>query len=278
MNLGKVEGVIISLNEERGIERALRSLSWCSRILVLDSGSSDRTLEIARLTAKELGLSIEIHSTDWPGFSEQRNRALSLVQADWAFFLDADEECSASLGQKIVEIADSSQFPGNSTAPYYLVRRREYFIGKEIRHGAWNPSYHPRLIRKGSGKFDKPLHEGFDSDQGMPGRIEAPIEHWIQRSIEDILDRVQKYTSIEAKRDFDSGIRINLIQTVLVFPAMFFKAFIYFGGWKDGRYGFAISVLEGVARVVRCLKLWQIQEQKQVPGAPWYRLWRGHPS
>lgn len=270
----QISGIVLVKNEEKALPRALASLLWCDEILVIDAGSTDASVELVLDPKAPWANKVRLIKNPWPGFSAQRNFALSQTSSSWRFFLDADEACSAELALELRSIA--ARVSTDDSTSYYHVRRREYFLSREIKHGSWNPSYHPRFLREGSGQYVKVLHEDFEG-RGSPGRIEAPIDHWLERTIEDISERVNRYTTLEASRDFEKGTRTNLLQATLVFPAMFLKTYFYFGGFKDGRYGFAISLLEGIARVIRCLKLWQIQEQRKVPGMPLWQLWRGHP-
>ncbi len=271
----QIVGIVLVKNEEKALPRALSSLLWCDEILVIDAESTDGSVALTLDPTSPWANRVRVVRNPWPGFSAQRNFALGQTSATWRFFLDADEACSAELALELRSIA--ARVSTDESTTHYHVRRREYFLGREIKHGSWNPSYHPRFLREGAGKYTKLLHEGFEGS-GRNGRIEAPIDHWIGRTVEDISDRVNRYTTLEAERDFHQGVRTNLLQATLVFPAMFIKTYVYFGGFKDGRYGFAISLLEGIARMIRCLKLWQIQEQKKVPGAPFFQLWRGHPK
>jgi glycosyltransferase involved in cell wall biosynthesis len=256
-----VTGLLIVKNEAHFIERALTSLLWCDEIVVIDALSSDSTPEICKNPEKPWAAKMRFIQKEWTGFSAQRNFAISQTQNSWVFFLDGDEACSPELAEKIRTVLND---PTLSPAQY-KIRRQEFFLRKPIHYGIWNPSFHIRLFYKVGFRFEGEVHEGVKSD--FETRVlEEPIIHVQDLRIERFLTKLNHYTSLQAQIDYDRGIRTNLFRILFSFPAMFYKNFIYYRAYKDGREGVIISVLEGISRTVRHLKIWQIEQSKNQTG------------
>ncbi|MBW8075943.1 glycosyltransferase family 2 protein, partial [Metallibacterium scheffleri] len=182
--------VIITLNEERNLPECLASLAWCERVVVLDSGSRDRTVELARLA----GARVE-QSPDWPGFGAQKNRALELADCDWVLSIDADERVSPALAQ---EIRAAVSDPG-ATAAFSMPRLSSY-CGQFMRHGGWYPDRVLRLFRRGKARFsDDLVHEKLLVD-GPVGRLREDLLHISYRSLDDVLDKMNRYSSAGAQK------------------------------------------------------------------------------
>ena len=260
MSAKQVSAVIICRNEEAHIERSLASLSWADEILVVDALSEDRTLDLCQADNKPWSKKIRVIQREWRGFGEQRNFALSEAQFDWVFMLDADEECSSELAQKIRNLLESSE-----TLPtrYFKVRRVEYFLKKPILYGIWNPSYQDRFFHREGVKYVNNIHE-YPVYPKLPESIHEPIHHYPNFAPEKFLEKMNKYTTIEARDRVARGQTTNWFRLLFAFPAMFYKNYIYYGAYRDGMHGFVISLLEGVSRVVRHIKIWQFSRENQV--------------
>jgi glycosyltransferase involved in cell wall biosynthesis len=250
-----ISALLIVKNEELFIERALESVCWCDEIVVVDSFSTDRTPEIVNRPNAAWSKKVKWIQQPWLGYSGQRNFALAQAQHDWVFFLDGDECCSSELKIEIQNILSQP----NPTPKIFKVRRQEYFLGRPIHHGIWNPSMPTRLFPKSGIRFQGEVHEGVLSPYPNES-INAPILHVEDLRMERFLQKLNSYTTLQAQADFDSGMRTHFGKILLAFPAMLYKKFIYYKGWRDGSYGFVISVLEGLSRTVRHLKVWQLQE------------------
>lgn len=256
-----VTAAIITRNEEKNIARCLDSLTWADEILVVDAESTDRTAEICRDPAAPWASKIRFMPRPWSGFREQRTYALNESRNDWILVVDADERCSPELEARI-----RGFFAGNGTGttepPHraYKVRRIEYFLGKPIQYGIWNPSYQDRFFHRAGVKYVNDIHE-YPVFPKAPLDIHEPLLHSPDFAPERFLDKMNKYTSIEARDRVNQGQRTNWFKLLGAFPAMFYKNYFYYGARKDGMHGFVISLLEGVSRVVRHIKMWQIQQE-----------------
>jgi glycosyltransferase involved in cell wall biosynthesis len=253
-----VSGLLIVKNEAKFIERALTSLLWCDEIVVVDAFSQDETPLLCQDRTKPWAGKIRFLQKEWLGFSAQRNFAIDQSRSSWIFFLDGDESCSPELAVRIRGLLDSPELQPSQ----YKVRRQEFFLKKPIHHGIWNPSYHIRFFPKERLRFVGEVHEGVESP--YPTRsLEEPIIHVEDLRIERILQKLNHYTTLQAENDFSNGLRTHPLRILLSFPAMFYKNYVYYGAWRDGMEGFIISVLEGVSRTVRHLKIWQIERVKK---------------
>ncbi len=161
---------IITHNEEDNIRDALESVKWADEIVVVDSFSTDRTQVICREYTDR------VYSVEWTGFSEQKNRAVSMTRYPWVFVLDADERITETLRDEIIALLRKSP-----AVDGYFVPRKNYFGNRWIRHGGWWPDYTLRLFRREKGLFEmREVHEAVKLN-GNTGRLKNPIEHYITR-------------------------------------------------------------------------------------------------
>jgi glycosyltransferase involved in cell wall biosynthesis len=259
-----VSAVLITRNEERYIERCLRSLAWCDEIVVVDAHSTDRTVEICHRRDEPWSTRVRVISREWPGFRLQRTHAMEQAQNDWVLVVDADEECSPELARRIRSLLSQ---PGGPPARAYKVRRIEYFLGKPISWGVWNPSYQDRFFHREGVKYVNDIHE-YPKFPAPPDRLHEPLHHAPDFAPEKFLYKMNKYTSIEARDRVIAGQRTNLFRVLTSGPAMFLKNYFYYKAYRDGIHGLVISILEGISRSVRHVKIWQYQNELKRQGKP----------
>lgn len=252
----KLSAVLIVLNEASALSRCLSSLAWCDELIVVDGKSSDATKEIALDPRAPWAGKLKWFERDWDGFKNQRNFALDQATHDWILCVDADEECTQELQTRIVSLLKEE-----NPHPYWKIRRQEFFLGKPIHYGVWNPSYQDRFFKKQGVRFVNEIHE-YAKFPEEPHRIHEPLLHDPAFHPEKFLAKMNKYTTIEAKNRVDAGQRTNLFHIVMAGPAMFFKNYFYYKSYRDGIHGVAISVLEGISRSVRHVKIWQFQNER----------------
>jgi glycosyltransferase involved in cell wall biosynthesis len=259
MNKAPVTAAIITRNEEKHIARCLNSLTWADEIIVIDAESTDRTRVICEDVRAPWASKIRFLTRAWSGFREQRTYAMSESRNDWILVVDADEECSPELAARITGFF-STEHGVASEPPHraYKVHRVEYFLGKPIHYGIWNPSYQDRFFHRAGVKYVNDIHE-YPVFPKPPQDIHEPLLHAPDFAPERFLEKMNKYTSIEARDRVKQGQRTSWFKLLFAFPAMFYKNYFYYGARKDGMHGFVISLLEGVSRVVRHIKMWQIQ-------------------
>lgn len=246
----KISAIIITKNEEASLARCLRSLSWADQIVVVDSGSTDRTVEIA----KEQGA--EVYVEEWKGYTNQKNSAIDKANGDWIVSLDADEEFSKEAQEDIRNILTQD----DSEIQAYAFRRKVLYLGKWIRHGDWYPDYVVRLWRKSSGKFEGGrVHESFVVN-GKVKRLRSEILHYTYSDLADQKARMEKYAKLWAQDQFDKGRPFRWIDLWFRPPIRFFRALILKSGWLDGWRGWLIAWM--CAREVR-MKYWNLKELKK---------------
>lgn len=246
----KLSVVALTRDEEKHIGDCMRSVSgFADELLVLDSGSLDRTVEIAR----DQGSRVETRPFD--NFPKQRNAALELAEGDWVFFIDADERATPQLGQEIRLAMEAS--PANVAG--YWVPRRNIIFGKEIRHTGWSPDYQPRLIRKGKGRFDpaREVHELVMWD-GEARYLRERLLHYNYETLAQFRTRNWKYTQYEARIWFEEGKRARGRGFVGQPVREFFRRYITLQGWRDGGHGLLLSVLMAYYALVRQKMLWNM--------------------
>ncbi len=248
--------LIITRNEEKMISRAVQSCAFADEVIVVDANSSDRTADIAERAGARV-----LHR-EWSGFSDQRNYSMAQAKNDWVFVLDADEAVTPELAgwlRDFFRAGKDKQLPHG-----YRIKRAEYFLGRRIYGACWNPSYQDRFFRRSKAKFVGEIHEYPEIEGGM---VDAPermlIEHNHNVTVESFLEKMNRYTTIEALDRYRAGQRTSLPHLFVAFFATWWKNFFYYKGYRDGAHGFVICLMEGVSRTVRHIKLWQIQQMDQ---------------
>ncbi|MDA8390079.1 MAG: glycosyltransferase family 2 protein [Gammaproteobacteria bacterium] len=224
--------ILITKNEAAMIGRALQSVAWADEIIVVDSGSTDNTVEICRQAGAKV-----LVTADWPGFGPQKNRALALATGDWVLSLDADEWVTTEAQR---EIRHALAHAG-STQGFRLPRRSSY-CGHFMRHGGWWPDHVLRLFRREQGRFsDDLVHERLMVD-GPIGTLQAPLLHETYRDLDEVLDKVNAYSAAGARMAFAAGRRTSLGGAVARGAWAFFRTYILRLGLLDGPAGFMLAV------------------------------------
>jgi glycosyltransferase involved in cell wall biosynthesis len=236
---------VITRNSEAVIGRCLESVAWADEIVVVDSGSTDRTLEICR----EHGA--KVHQTpDWPGFGPQKNRALGLASGDWVLSLDSDEWITPELR---AEIEHAMAAPGGMAA--YRMPRRSSFCGRFMRHSGWWPDHVVRLFRRGAARFsDDLVHERAIVD-GMTARLRAPILHEAARDLHEMVAKTNNYSTAGAVMRHREGRRGSLSAAILHGLWAFLRTYFFRLGFLDGREGFMLAVINAENSYYRYAKL-----------------------
>jgi glycosyltransferase involved in cell wall biosynthesis len=235
--------ILITRDEAHTVAACLESVRWADEIVVLDSGSRDETVAICRRYTPN------VRETDWPGFGIQKNRALAEARGEWVLSVDADERVSPELAAEIRERIATSGAAG------FQVPFESYFLGRRIRHGDWAGERHLRLFRRTAGRFtDDPVHERLIVD----GRVEAlghPIRHHSYDDLEEVLEKVNRYSTAGARLRRARGQRSSLTRAVLHGGWTFFRGYLLRGGFLDGREGFLLAVSNATGAFYRYAKL-----------------------
>lgn len=250
-----VSAVLITRDAEAHLEECLAALDWCSEVIILDSGSRDRTLDIAKKHDADL-----LMDSQWPGFGIQKNRAIAQARCEWVLSIDADEIVTPELRAEIEGvIADwKPAAPGAKLRPTvaWALPRRSNFCGHWMRHGGWWPDYVTRLFRNGSAKFtDDVVHERLVVD-GPVSKLAEPLLHYTYDSFEQALTKLDRYSTAGAKQAFANGKRANLWTAAARGSWAFVRTYFLRLGLLDGAAGLMLALYVAHGTYYRYLKLW----------------------
>jgi glycosyltransferase involved in cell wall biosynthesis len=239
----KISATIITYNEERNLPRAMESLRCADEIVVVDSGSSDRTVEIAeKLGAREV-------ECPWPGYANQKNRAAEEASHDWILSIDADESLSESLEAEIWQLKKN----GPQYDAYTMPRMAQY-LGRWIRHSGWYPDRKVRLYHRAKARWTGAfVHESVRVD-GTVGALESNLLHFTCSSLSEHLKTMDRYTTLAAEQILASGKKPSLTRLLLDPPWTFFRTYFLKLGFLDGIEGLAIAQMAAVYNFVKYAK------------------------
>jgi glycosyltransferase involved in cell wall biosynthesis len=248
----KLSVILITKNEAFHLQACLASVAFADQIVVVDSGSTDNTVEIARAAGAQV-----IQTLDWPGFGPQKNRALAAADGDWILSLDADERVPAALAAEIQTVLATGQ-----AADAYEIPRKSWYCGRFIEHAGWAPDYVTRLIRRGSANFSGDLvHERLIVN-GTTGRLKTSLLHYSFRDFSQVLNKIDLYSTLSARQRYDRGQRSSVGKAVLHGLAAFIRTYIFKRGFLDGSHGLALAVSNAEGSYYRYLKIWLLQQPK----------------
>lgn len=244
----KLSVILITKNEARNLRQCLQSVAFADQIVVVDSGSTDGTQAIAR----DAG-ALVIETADWPGFGEQKNRALDAATGDWIFSIDADERVTPDLAAEIAAVMKADP---KSATDAYEVPRKSWYCGKFINHAGWSPDYVTRLARRHAVRFsDDLVHERL-LVEGSTGRLKTALLHYSFRDFSQVLHKIDMYSTLSARQRYARGQRGSVGKAVLHGLAAFIRTYIFKRGFLDGSHGLALAISNGEGSYYRYLKLW----------------------
>lgn len=244
--------LIIAKNEEKMIPDCLSSATWADEVVVVDTGSVDKTKEVA----KKHGAKV-FEYTKGKNYSQWREYAITKAKNDWILFVDADERVTPGLKEEILKILEKPDFSA------YAIPRRNVFLGHEMKYGGWWPDYVLRLMRKDSVKgYKGEIHEQPIIEREV-GKLKEPFVHITHRSLTEMVEKTNKWSGIEAKLMYDAG---HPPMTPLRFFSAMFREFWYRGvvklGFLDGPVGVIEIIYQVFSRFVSYAKLWEMQIKK----------------
>jgi len=245
----RISATVITFNEEANIAAALESLAWADEIVVVDSESKDRTVEIARRFTDR------IYVREWPGYSAQKNFAAEQASFDWVFSLDADERVSDALANELENLKQRS----DPTCAAFEMPRLAFYLGRWIKHSGWYPDYKPRLYDRRAacwaGEF---VHESLEI-KGQVERLVGNILHYTVRDASDHHQRIDRYTTLAARELFQKGRRATTLSMFVSPISAFLRSYILKLGFLDGAQGVAIARFAAHYVFLRNLKLWEMR-------------------
>ena len=244
--------ILITRNEEANLDDCLASLEGIAQqIVVVDTNSADRTLEIAQ----KYGATIA-QPSDWPGFGPQKNHALDLATGDWVLSLDADERLTPALRSEIVTAVHHSP-----QINCFAIPRLSWYCGRFIRHSGWSPDYVDRLFKRGTARFsDDLVHERLIPN-GAVAKLENPMLHYSFMNYSQVLQKLDRYSTASAEQAFAQGKTSSPLKAVLHGVWAFIRTYIIRAGFLDGGQGFALAISNGQGTYYRYIKLWHLHQE-----------------
>lgn len=246
----KVSAIIITCNEAGQIERCLKSLSWCDEIIVVDSGSSDGTINIAgKYTGK-------VYLEEWKGFGLQKQSALNKATCEWVFSIDADETVTADLSGEILKaVKDDKGIAG------FHIPRKNLYGRKWLRFGGQYPDLVLRLFRREAGRFsENTVHERVIVE-GECGRLRFPIMHYAFKDLSAMIQKLNDYSTLAAEQMFSSGKSVSALAPLTHSISLGIKDYIFRLGFIDGREGFNVALLKSLGVYFKYAKLLELQHK-----------------
>jgi glycosyltransferase involved in cell wall biosynthesis len=249
--VSKLSAYVLTLNEEDKIRDALASIRWVDEIVVVDSCSVDRTVQICREFTEK------IYQCEFDGFGRLRNHALELVTHDWVLSLDADERATPELRD---EITKELQKP---SADAFFIPRKNLFLGRWIKHGGWYPDYRqPQLFNKQRFRYREDLvHEGFETS----GQVSYLRSHVLQvpfRNLGQFLQKMSRYSTLMAQQMARNGRTFHTHQLLSHPLYAVVKMYVFRQGFRDGMAGLVLALLYGYYSLVKYAKLWELTREQ----------------
>ena len=242
---------IITKDEEANLPGCLKSVAFARQIVVVDSGSADGTFGIAR----DFGCDVFVEP--WKGFGPQKQMAIDRCREPWVLVLDADERIPPETEKAIRQVVSG----GEGSAPGYSFPRKNFFQGRWIRHMGWWPDRITRLFRNGKGRMtEAAVHEAVDV-AGQVALLNAPIEHYTESRLSEILKKIDRYSTLAAEEAFREGRRSSVWGALARAELTFVQDYILRLGFLDGRQGLVLSVTDAVNKFFKYAKLSELNRQ-----------------
>ncbi len=247
----KITGIVLTKDEEQNIKDCLESIKWLDEIIIIDSGSKDKTTAIAEKFTNS------IYQTPIQNIPEKRKFALNEanISNDWILFIDADERITEELKQEIQSLVETQGVNG------YYINRRNYYLGKWIKHCGINPDYSLRLFRKAKGKItDRIIHEGVEVE-GICIKLKNDMLHYSYRDLEQAVNKINFFSTEEAREHFQKNKKITKIGVFTHALSAFLRVYISRKGYKDKVNGFYVSFIYSMVNFLSHLKLLKMQKK-----------------
>jgi glycosyltransferase involved in cell wall biosynthesis len=247
----QLSAIVITRNEAANIGECLDSLAFCDERIVVDCGSTDSTVDIAR----EKGARVEFH--EWQGFGPQKSHALALATGTWVLSIDADERVPLELAAAIKAAiaagdADAWEFP-----------RLSSFCGRPMRHSGWYPDYVLRLFRRGKARFDDAIVHERVICAGVVKRLRPPLIHHPVARLEDALSRMDRYSTASAEVIVAAGRKVSFMTGIGHGLYSFLRTYVLRAGFLDGAEGFLLAVANAEGSYYRYMKAWLATRERK---------------
>jgi glycosyltransferase involved in cell wall biosynthesis len=250
----KISIAIITKDEERNIRACLESVKWADEVVVVDNGSTDRTVAVCQ----EYGA--RVFREDWKGYSGQKNSAIEKTRNEWVLSLDADEQVSPELRREMEE-----SLAAEPSVDGYWIPRKNFFLGRWIRRCGWYPDLNLRLFRKSRGRFgERAVHERVEI-RGKTIPLTQPLIHETYRTLTDFVQRMDRYSTLAAREMNREGREFRWIDLLFRPPSTFVQMYILRAGFLEGYDGLVLSVSYSFYTFAKYAKLREIGKSEK-PG------------
>lgn len=251
----ELSAIILTLNEAANIVDCIASLAWADRVVVFDAYSEDDTVSLAA------GAGAEIAQSRFQNYAQQRNAALSALNSDWVFFVDADERGTPELGAEVREVIGSRPEAG------WYVPRHNYIFGKLTRGAGWYPDFQLRLFRHGAVRYERPVHEIAVVD-GDVGYLQNVLLHYNYENAAQFHRKQQRYTDYDARMLLEKGTTSKVYTPLTQMLRHFWWRFVTLRGFRDGLHGLRLSLLMAYYESLKYRKLARLSDQTTVAPGP----------
>lgn len=242
--------ILITKNEALNLRACLDSVNFAEEIIIVDSGSTDGTVELARAAGATV-----IETSDWPGFGPQKNRALAAANGEWVLSIDADERITPELAKEIRHTISQAQ-----TVDAYEISRRSWYCGRFIEHSGWSPDYVTRLFKRDTARFsDDIVHERLMVN-GITKPLTSVMLHYSFRDFSQVLKKVDHYSMLSAQQAYARGKRSSIGKALLHGWWAFMRTYFLKGGFLDGAHGLALAISNAEGSYYRYAKIWLLDQ------------------
>ena len=244
----RISATIIVRNEADNIEAVCRSVAWADEIVVVDSDSTDGTIEIARRFTDK------IYNREFQGYKDKHEFADSKATGDWIFWIDADERVTPELQASIETLRNADD---SSNTAGYEIARRTFFLDKWIRHSGWYPDYQMRLYRKEASFWDGVAPHQTARVNGRVEKLEGELLHYTKRSLSEYHRVLDSYSTLAAEHMATEGKRAGVTKILGGAISAFFRSFVVKQGFRDGIPGLIIAIFTGYGVFLKYAKVWE---------------------
>jgi len=241
-----ITAVIAAHNESANIEACIASLDWAREVIVVENESSDDTVDRARAAGAT------VISPKFTTIGAARNNAINRAQTPWILVVDADERCTDELAAEIQKVIAN---PGGHSA--FRVPRRNYFLGKEIKHGGWGSDKPLRLFKRELRYNANLVHEHVDVTNGTVGEVKGSLLHYTYTSLDQYFEKFDRYSRWWAEQNFAKGRRSGAGAVFFKPPARFVGMYVLKGGFRDGARGLVLACLAAASVMAKYARLWE---------------------
>ncbi len=242
----RLSALIICRDEEKNLRPCLDSVSFADEIIIVDSGSKDGSLALAR------GYTDKVFEIEWRGYAGTKQYGLERATGDWVLWVDADERVPPRLAEEILLSVQRDE-----EVAAYRMPRRAFFLGRWIKHCGWYPGNVTRLFRRGQARFgDQAVHEDLLVD-GPVGTLSESLDHYTDPNIYHYFEKLNRYTSLAAGEMHQKGRRVTIPGILLRPVHMFLRMYVFKAGFLDGWQGFLLSCFSSAYVLVKYAKLWE---------------------